>query len=167
MYWALQFMTANAKNLRMASYWVLILLCCLFSQSLFALRCGNWLVNPGDSTEDIYEECGEPDFIDSYTRIQYSTNYTYHPQLGYVTPHRDQDLFNTSLTIVQRVDSQAEIYVEVWSYRFRKGGIPKTTKFNFENGYLSQIEQVSRRSRRRWRKADSFIRRSSSKQPNT
>lgn len=139
-------LSANRHSNLSAYYGFMILACYLYSQPLLAFRCGNWSVRHGDSTEDIYDACGEPLFSNSYQTVRetYSENYLTPPYRGlsYLAP-------GYSFPARQIRKETMDVFVEEWEYHFRRGGIPKKTIFKFENDRLVSLEHISRRGRSR------------------
>jgi Protein of unknown function (DUF2845) len=130
-------------------YGVMLLFCCFFSQQLLALRCSNWLVERGDSIDDIYDVCGEPEDARSYTTTRHSdSRVTTH--FGFA--NSIVGVSNNPIWIEQTNHQSEEVHIDKLTYFFHKGGIPKSTVFTFENGCLTMIYQASKRGRRgrRW-----------------
>jgi hypothetical protein len=129
-------------------YAVTILYFCLFSQPLLALRCGSWPIERGDSIDDIYDVCGEPETTSSYTEKKYTESYAACPHYRY---NNASILPSNYIAMRPSNFSVTEVSVEELTYFFRRGaGIPKTTLFRFENGYLSQVQTLKRRGRHRY-----------------
>ncbi|MDD1641575.1 MAG: DUF2845 domain-containing protein [Methylococcaceae bacterium] len=53
------------KRANLLIFWLSL----FFSNTVFALRCGNSLVDIGDYKTDVYEKCGAPESIDKRTKI--------------------------------------------------------------------------------------------------
>ena len=94
----------------------------LFSSGIFALRCGNSLVNIGDYKYDVYEKCGAPESIDTHTEVIGNTFYF---------PRRTIDL-----------EQYKEVHVEIWIYNF--GSLRFKQYLRFENGVLVEIKTLGR-----------------------
>lgn len=87
-----------------------------------SMRCGHKLVELGDHKNDVYALCGNPESIDTRTKIIGST---------FHFPERTIDL--------QRYD---EIQVEEWIYNF--GSRRFRQYLRFENGLLVEIKDLSK-----------------------
>lgn len=107
--------------MKRADLWVL-LLCLLFSDAAFALRCGHSLVDVGDYKDDVYAKCGEPDAVDTHIKIVGST--FHHPK-------RTLDL-----------QQYEEVLVEEWIYNFGSSRLRQYLRF--ENGQLKEIKTLGR-----------------------
>lgn len=86
------------------------------------MRCGRKLVAIGDYKNDVYAVCGNPESIDTRTKLVGST-------LHY--PHRTLD-----------IHEYEEVQVEEWVYNF---GYKRFRKYlRFENGRLVEIRNLGR-----------------------
>ena len=101
---------------------LIFLLSLCFSNSVFALRCGNSLVDIGDYKNDVYAKCGAPESIDTRTKV---LGNTFH------FPHRTLD-----------IQQYEEVQVETWIYNF--GPIRFQQYLRFENGVLVEIKTLHR-----------------------
>jgi len=99
-----------------------LVLSLLFSNAIFALRCGNSLVDIGDYKHDVYEKCGAPESIDTHTEV---IGNTFH------FPRRTIDL-----------ERYEEVQVETWIYNF--GSMRFKQYLRFENGVLVKIKTLGR-----------------------
>jgi len=99
-----------------------LVLSLLFSNAIFALRCGNSLVDIGDYKYDVYEKCGAPESIDIHTEV---IGNTFH------FPHRTLD-----------IEQYKEVRVETWIYNF--GSMRFKRYLRFENGVLVEIKTLRR-----------------------
>ncbi len=104
-----------------SAIWVLALsLWCL--NSAFAMRCGQKLVEPGNRRSDVIARCGQPDSIETHTKIIGSTlNYPYG------TPYLQQ---------------YEEVQVEEWIYNFGSSRLQQYLRF--ENGRLKEVRSLGR-----------------------
>lgn len=87
-----------------------------------ALRCGNRLVELGDYKSDVLALCGEPESIETRTKVVGST--LHHPR-------RTLD--------IQQFE---EIQVEEWVYNFGSSRLQQYLRF--ENGELKEIKDLRR-----------------------
>ncbi|MDD5579386.1 MAG: DUF2845 domain-containing protein [Methylobacter sp.] len=99
-----------------------LLLGLLFSNAAFALRCGHSLVDVGDYKDEVYAKCGEPDSIETRTKIEGTT---------FHHPRRTLDL-----------QQYEEILVEEWIYNFGSSRLKQYLRF--ENGRLVEIKDIGR-----------------------
>lgn len=100
---------------------VLILsLCCL--NTAFAMRCGHSLVSEGDYKEEVLAKCGQPDSIETHTKIVGKT-------LRY--PYRTLDL-----------QQYEEVQVEEWIYNLGSSHFQQYLRF--ENGQLREVKSLGR-----------------------
>lgn len=101
--------------------WVLILSLYAFNAAA-AMRCGRKLVQLGDFKNEVIARCGEPESIETRTKIVGST--LHHPR-------RTLD-----------IQEYEEIQVEDWIYNF--GSSRLQYYLRFENGELKEIESLGR-----------------------
>lgn len=113
-----------------------MMICCIYSGSIFALKCGRSLVELGDYREDVYDKCGEPDTIQSHYERRSSLNH------AEVNPLSRQ-LRNNALSYGQAHYREVEILVEEWRYDFGRQRLRKLLRF--ENGKLIEIVNLGRR----------------------
>jgi hypothetical protein len=118
-------------------------LCLLFSAPLYALRCGHSLVQPGDYKEDVVDRCGEPDSVESHYERRGNVN---RADVGQLNFNNRQQSPNNSFNFGQSNYSEIEVLVEDWYYDFGSERLRK--RLRFENGRLTQIENLGRRRRR-------------------
>jgi hypothetical protein len=86
------------------------------------MRCGRKLVAIGDYKNDVYAICGNPESIDTRTKLVGST---------FHFPHRTID-----------IHEYEEVQVEEWVYNF---GTKRFRKYlRFENGRLVEIRNLGR-----------------------
>jgi hypothetical protein len=106
------------KRTKLLIFWLSL----FFSNTVFALRCGNSLVNIGDYKTDIYEKCGAPESIDKRTKIIGNT---------FRFPYRTID-----------IEEYEEVKVETWIYNF--GSMRFKQYLRFENDVLVEIKTLGR-----------------------
>ncbi|NOT10756.1 MAG: DUF2845 domain-containing protein [Methylococcaceae bacterium] len=101
--------------------WILILSFCLSNVAL-AMRCGRDLVELGYSKVDVLRRCGDPESVETRSKLVGST---------FHFPHRTIDIqeFN-------------EIQVEEWIYNFGPSRLRQYLRF--ENGELKEIKTLGR-----------------------
>jgi hypothetical protein len=106
------------KRAKLLIFWLSLFL----SNTVFALRCGNSLVDIGDYKYDVYEKCGAPESIGKSTKI---IGNTFH------FPHRTID-----------IEEYEEVKVETWIYNF--GSLRFKQYLRFENDVLVEIKTLGR-----------------------
>lgn len=99
---------------------LLLSLFCVGVSPVYALRCGNRLVDVGDSQSTVVRKCGKP--VTTEQRV------VYRPQPG-------QDPFTDSLHTIY-----ALVVIEVWLYNF--GPRRFMQELSFEAGRLITIEPL-------------------------
>lgn len=104
-----------------SSTWVLVLSLCSFN-AVSAMRCGHDLVELGDYKGDVLARCGEPESVETRTKIIGST--LHHPR-------RTLD--------IQQFE---EIQIEEWIYNFGASRLQQYLRF--ENGELKEIKSLGR-----------------------
>ncbi|WP_333874483.1 DUF2845 domain-containing protein [Methylobacter sp.] len=107
--------------MKISATWVLVLsLCCI--DAAFAMRCGQKLVEPGYRKSDVIARCGQPDSIETHSKIVGRTmNYPY------------------GTLYLQEYE---EVQVEEWIYNF--GSLRFKQYLRFENGRLKEIKSLGR-----------------------
>lgn len=101
--------------------WVLGLSLCSFNAA-YAMRCGNRLVEPGDYKDVVIARCGEPDSVETHTKIVSRTIHL---------PGRTVDL-----------QQYEEIQVDEWVYNL--GRLRLRQYLRFENGRLKEVKSLGR-----------------------
>jgi hypothetical protein len=101
--------------------WILALSLCSFNAGS-AMRCGHKLVELGDYKGDVLALCGEPESVETRTKIVSST--LHHP-------HRTLDL-----------QQYEEIQIEEWVYNLGSSRLQRYLRF--ENGELKEIKSLGR-----------------------
>jgi hypothetical protein len=112
------FKVCAMKNI---TIWVLGLSLCSFNAA-YAMRCGNHLVKPGDYKDDVLTRCGEPDFVETHTKI---VGRTLH--------------FSGRTIDLQQYE---EIQVDEWVYNL--GRLRLRQYLRFENGRLKEVKSLGR-----------------------
>jgi hypothetical protein len=112
---------------------IVMSLCIFFSGSVFALRCGQSLVDIGNYREEVIKKCGEPDSIDTHIEIRGSAH-----RLG----GRTRADPGTSINFGQQYDTQIEVVVDEWIYDFGPRKFQKLLRF--ENGRLTEVEDLGK-----------------------
>lgn len=118
--------------------------CMLVSEPLFALRCGHFLVEPGDYKEDVLESCGDPDSVQVHYEKRAVIN---HADISKYNFHPQRRLPNNSINIGQSQYRDVEILVEEWVYNFGSSRLRKLLRF--ENGRLVEIISLGKGRYRR------------------
>lgn len=107
--------------MRNITIWVLVL--SLYSlNAAYAMRCGNHLVERGDYMDEVIAKCGEPDSVETHTKIVGRTMHL---------PGRTIDL-----------QQYEEIQVEEWIYNL--GRLRLQQYLRFENGRLKEVKSLGR-----------------------
>lgn len=118
---------------------VVFLLCVVFSQPLFALRCGHYLVQSGDYKADVYDKCGEPDYYDSHYERRGRTSYGDVNQFGFDGRHQfPRSNFNYGQSNYQEI----EVLVEELTYDFGSSRFRQLLRF--ENGRVTDIVSIGK-----------------------
>lgn len=115
-----------------------------FSTSSYALRCGHYLVGPGDFKDDVLEKCGPPDAAQSHYETRGRGNRARLNQFNFNQSTINQfNVFqNPNLAYEQDNFEEIEILVEEWKYDFRRGRLRKMLRF--ENGRLKEIHDLGK-----------------------
>lgn len=125
----------------------LVYICCmLVSMPLYALRCGQYLVEPGDYKEDVLESCGDPDSV--HTHYERRSNGNRAAISQYNLNGQIMIFPNDSFNYGQFHYQDVEVLVEEWVYDFGSSRLRKLLRF--ENGKLIDIISLSRRRYRRY-----------------
>jgi hypothetical protein len=101
--------------------WILILGLSFYNVA-YGMRCGHKLVELGDYKEEVLERCGEPESVETRTKLAGSTLHF---------PHRTLD--------IQQLE---EIKIEEWVYNFGHSRLKQYLRF--ENGELKEIKTLGR-----------------------
>lgn len=113
-----------------------------FSRPVLALRCDSWVVEPGDSQQDVYDACGEPDSVDSHYERRGNNTYAefgpYYNGSGY----RGGGGFRYGQDNYREI----EVLVEEWVYDFGRSRLRQ--QLRFENGRLKEVVDIGRGRRR-------------------
>ncbi|MBK8816465.1 MAG: DUF2845 domain-containing protein [Methylococcaceae bacterium] len=117
----------------------LLILTVTFSSASYALRCGHYLVGPGDYKDDVLEKCGPPDSAQSHYETRGRGNRAQINQFNFNQNHINQFNFNQypNLSYEQGNYHEVEVLVEEWKYDFTRGRLRKLLRF--ENGELKEI----------------------------
>jgi hypothetical protein len=107
--------------MKKGTLWILILSLYSFNEAS-AMRCGQKLVDLGDYKGDVLERCGEPESVETRTKVVGST---------FHYPRRTLDL--------QQFE---EIQIEEWIYNFGSSRLRQYLRF--ENGELKEIKSLGR-----------------------
>ncbi|MDD5319126.1 MAG: DUF2845 domain-containing protein [Methylococcales bacterium] len=110
---------------------LIISLCFLFSHPVFALRCGQALVDIGSYKEVVIDKCGEPESIETHIEIRGVTD-----RFG----ARIRPSPGTSINFGQQHYTEIEVVVDEWIYDFGPRRFQKSLRF--ENGRLTEINDL-------------------------
>jgi hypothetical protein len=119
-------------------------LCVIFSQPVFALRCGHWLVEPGDYKSDVYEKCGEPDYFQSHYERRGYANHADATQFGF---NGRRQFPSNSFNFGQSNYQEVEVLVEELTYDFGRARFHQLLRF--ENGRLTDVVSLDKGRHRR------------------
>lgn len=126
-------------------YMVVFLMSVLFSEPVFALRCGHFLVQTGDDYKaDVYDKCGEPDSVESHYERRGNMN---HADINQFNRIQNGQNPNNPINYGQAYYQEEEVFVEEWIYNFGSSRLRKLLRF--ENGRLIQIIDLGRGRYRR------------------
>jgi len=100
---------------------VFVLSLCCFNAA-YAMRCGNHLVEPGDYKDDVIAQCGEPDSVETHTKVVSTAIH-----------------FSGRTIDLQQYE---EIQVEEWIYNL--GRLRLRQYLRFENGRLKEVKSLGR-----------------------
>lgn len=126
------------RNLKPASYCIL-LLSLFFTDSSFALRCGRFIISPGEYKNEVYNKCGEPDSVESHVERRGSQNSTVFRQ-----NNNNEGIYypNNSFSYGQTNYAETDVIVEEWIYNFGSSRFQQYLRF--ENGKLLQIQDLGK-----------------------
>lgn len=110
----------------MKKFYFLILII-LLVEPVFAMRCGNLLVDEGDYRIDVIERCGNPDHISERTEYRFVKLQKYSNAFHY--------------------GQQVPVYIEEWTFNFGPRRFMRLLRF--ENGQLISIRTLSYGYRKR------------------
>ena len=120
--------------------WIIALIC--FSEACFAFRCGNKLVEIGDTRYEVNAICGAPDDVTSNSVFRSITNGAVvecDPVRSRSVDSLDAAAPRSCLALVE--DQLAvRIDVDVWLYDFGKNRFMQ--RVHFENGLVTHIEKL-------------------------
>jgi Protein of unknown function (DUF2845) len=123
---------------------IAFIICLLFSTPLLALKCGRSIVNVGDYKEDVIDQCGYPDSVQSHYERRSNQNRADVSQYNFNNHRRfPSGSFNYGQSYYQDV----EVLVEEWIYNFGSARLKKMLRF--ENGKLVEIKSLGRGRYRR------------------
>ena len=108
-------------------------LCFVFSYPVFALRCGQVLVDLGDSKELVIDKCGNPESMETHIEIKGVAD-RFGARIG-VSPE-------TSINSGQQRYTEIEVVVDEWIYDFGPRRFRKYLRF--ENGKLTEINDLGK-----------------------
>jgi len=109
----------------------------LFSQSVFALRCGHVLVNIGDTKHDVIEKCGEPESMESHIERRGEENYANGSQFN-----GRRQYPRTGINYGQNRYVEVEVVIDEWIYDFGRRRLQQYLRF--ENGRLKEVKSAGR-----------------------
>lgn len=112
---------------------LLMSLCILFSYPVFALRCGQALVDIGSYKEDVIDKCGEPESIESHIERRGVAD-----RIG----GRTRASPRSSINFGQQRYTEIEVVVEEWIYDFGRRRFKKSLRF--ENGRLTEMKSLGK-----------------------
>ena len=124
--------------IKKTNYW-LLLLGLLMSQTVFALRCGPYVINEGMFKEEVYGKCGRATSMSSHIEKRSTGNIVQNQQYF----GRQGNAFpNSSFGYGQDYYVVVDVIVDEWIYNFGSSRIQQYLRF--ENGKLMEIRNLSR-----------------------
>jgi hypothetical protein len=114
------------------SLWLL-----LFSSPLWALHCGNYLVDVGMYKQDVLSRCGEPQSIDTHIEKRAVSNAA---GLSQYYGNRAIPYPNSAINLGQQQYFEVDVVVEEWFYNFGRSRFQQLLRF--ENGLLIDIKEL-------------------------
>jgi len=118
---------------------IFLLFSLLFSQAIFALRCGHELVDLGDNKKDVLNKCGEPESIDTHVERRGSSNFANGSRYF---GNKSRQHPGASITYGQHHYVEVDVLVEEWIYDFGRRRLQQYLRF--ENGRLKEIKTLGR-----------------------
>jgi hypothetical protein len=116
---------------------VLLLLSLVFSCPVFALRCGNLLVDLNDYSQVVRNKCGEPESINSHMERRAVSNAA---GLAQYYGNGFSSFPNASINYGQQQYIEVDVLVEEWLYNFGSNRFQQLLRF--ENGKLTEIREL-------------------------
>lgn len=116
---------------------LLLLAMLMFSHSVWALRCGSYLVEQGMYKRDVLTRCGNPENIDTHIEKRVVNNNAgvsqYYGNNSSLYP-------NAAINLGQQQYYEIDIVVEEWFYDFGRNRFQQLLRF--ENGKLVDINEL-------------------------
>lgn len=112
---------------------LLLLLSLLFSRPVFALRCGNLLVELGNYKQMVMNKCGEPESIDSHIERRAVSN-----SEGLSQYYGNNA--SSGINYGQQQYLEIDVVVDEWLYNFGRNRFQQLLRF--ENGKLIEIREL-------------------------
>ena len=94
-----------------------------------AFRCGTSLITEGDTKAEVAQECGEPDYVDSWEEERIARDFS----SGRVVDPRTRSFERNRIPFLVK----KTVKIEVWTYHL--GPTHFTRYLTFENGILVDI----------------------------
>ncbi|MDD2723073.1 MAG: DUF2845 domain-containing protein [Methylovulum sp.] len=116
-----------------------LLFALLFSQAIFALRCGHELVDLGDNKEYVFNKCGEPESVDTHIERRGASNFANGSRYF---GNRSGQYPGASIAYGQQQYVEVDVLVEEWIYDFGRRRLQQYLRF--ENGRLKEIKTLGR-----------------------
>jgi hypothetical protein len=113
-------------------YFLIMLLCLIFSDVSYGLRCGRELVEIGDHKYDVSEKCGQPNSIERHLERRG----------GQDSASIGRRFAPNTLRLGRQQYSEIDISVEEWIYDFGHSRFRQYLRF--ENGELTEIKSLGR-----------------------
>jgi hypothetical protein len=117
------------KNILTFIFSLIILIILTTAGPSFAFRCGTSVISTGDTKPKVLQNCGEPDYVDSWEEVRISKNYssTIRPEPRSLPYGHDREPF-----LVKEY-----VTIDVWTYNL--GSTSLIRYLTFEKGILREI----------------------------
>ncbi|NOT83411.1 MAG: DUF2845 domain-containing protein [Methylococcaceae bacterium] len=119
------------------SKFLLMLLSLLFSYPVFALRCGNLLVDLGNYKQIVINKCGDPESIDTHIERRGLNNSA---GLSQYYGNGSFPSSGAAINYGQQGYIEIDVVVEEWLYNFGHNRFQQLLRF--ENGKLVEIREL-------------------------
>jgi hypothetical protein len=113
---------------------LLILIILTTAGPSFAFRCGTSVISAGDTKHRVLQQCGEPDYIDSWEEVRILKNYG--STLGFDPRTRPYGEYREPILVKEYVT------IDVWTYN--RGSARFIRYLTFEKGILKEINTGDR-----------------------
>lgn len=122
----------------------LLLVSLLFSYPVFALYCGNFLVDVGMYKREVLRKCGDPESVDTHIEKRAVNNSAalsqYYGNGSQYYGNGSQPYPNAAINLGQQQYYEIDVVVEEWFYDFGRRRFQQLLRF--ENGKLIEIKEL-------------------------